>query len=246
MMSGYQCVSSPLYVGNREPVPIKIEKITHKAGAAILSQGFDIDASDWPDGYAISNEIVTLSTHQGTHIDAPLHYSPTGAAIPALNVNDFLGNAVVFTDLSEGRHTVDFDRDTYVAKLDAFQGLANAVFFITGAWRRFGEESYFTNFKGIPVDLIELALERGYHLIGTDAFSVDPPFACMSTAFEKSRDPADLWPAHVLGRNNPYYQLERLHNMAAFEASDLIEYIALPVNLNCGAAWTRAVARHIQ
>lgn len=246
MMSQYQCISSPLYVGNREPVPIKIEKITHEAGAAILSQGFDIDASDWPDGYAISNEIVTLSTHQGTHIDAPLHYSPDGEAIPALDVNDFLGKAVVFTDVSEGRHRVDFDRDTYVAKLDAFQGQANAVFFVTGAWRRFGEDSYFTNFKGIPADLIALALERGYHLIGTDAFSVDPPFATMSRAFEKRRDPADLWPAHVLGRRRPYYQIERLHNMAAFEDSDLIEYIALPVNLHCGAAWTRAVARHVQ
>ncbi|MEO9894818.1 MAG: cyclase family protein [Paracoccaceae bacterium] len=245
-MSGYQCISSPLYVGNREPVPITVQEITHEAGAAILCQGFDIDASDWPDGYAISNEIVTLSTHQGTHIDAPLHYGPEGDAIPALDVNDFLGKAIIITDLSENGHVVDFDRKAYESKLDAFAGQANAVFFITGAWRRFGENSYFTQFKGIPVDMIELALERGYHLIGTDAFSVDPPFATMSKAFEDSHDPAELWPAHVLGRSRPYYQIERLHNMAAFETSDLIEYIALPVNLNCGAAWTRAVARHIQ
>ncbi len=245
-MQRYQCISSPLYPGNREPVPIKVDEITHEAGAAILCSGFDIGAEDWPDGYAISNEIVTLSSHQGTHIDAPLHYAPGSPAIPDLDVNDFLGEAVIVADTQSTGTEITVDKAAYRDRLDRFKGRANAVFFITGAWRRFGEDSYFLDFKGIPADLVEMALDRGYHLIGTDAFSVDPPFRAMSAAFRETGDKAKLWPAHVLGRRRPYYQIERLHNLAEFETAELIEYIALPVKLDCGAAWTRAVARKLQ
>ena len=33
----------------------------------------------WPDGVALSAEVVTLSTHSGTHVDAPFHYGPAVA-----------------------------------------------------------------------------------------------------------------------------------------------------------------------
>ncbi|MDX1342296.1 MAG: cyclase family protein [Reinekea sp.] len=245
-MTGFQCISTPLYPGNKEPVAIEIEEITHEQGAAILSQGFDISASDWPDGYAISNEIVTLSTHQGTHIDAPKHYSPDGEDICAFDIHNFMGQAVVVTDRQSPGPEVVVDYDEYRAKLDRYAGRANAVFFITGAYERYGEESYFLDFKGVPPQLVEAALDRGYSLIGTDGFSLDPPFAVMSDRFLSTRDPKTLWPTHVLGRRRPYFQLERLYDLKNFEGANLVDYFALPIKLHCGAAWTRAIARIVE
>ncbi|NMZ00010.1 hypothetical protein HBO04_07760 [Pseudomonas proteolytica] len=246
-MSSFSCISTPLYPGNQEPVEIIIETIDHRAGVALLCKGFDIHPDDWPDGYGISNEILTLSSHQGTHIDAPMHYHPEGHDIAAAPIDNFMGQAVIFTDLErEGQTAIELDWDAYLDKLNKYMGRAKAVFFITGAWRRYGEKSYFQMFKGIPPEYVSAALDRGYSVIGTDAFSVDPPFRVMSKKFIETRDPATLWPAHVLGRTRPYYQIERLYDLEVFECTDLVEFIALPIKLHCGAAWTRAVARVIE
>lgn len=245
-MTGFQCISTALYPGNGEPVTIEVDTLDHAAGVAHLCRGFDIAPQDWPDGYGISNEIVTLSTHQGTHIDAPLHYAPGLSDIAAAPIDNFMGQAVVVTGTVSGGNTVEVDFGAYLQLLDRHAGSARAVFFITGAYRRYGETSYFTDFKGVPARYVEAALDRGYTLIGTDAFSLDPPFAVMSRAFVKTRDKAMLWPAHVLGHTRPYYQIERLCNLEDFEGAELVEFIALPVKIHCGAAWTRAIARKLK
>lgn len=187
-MKPFSCISTALYPGNGEPVSIQVETLDHVAGVAHLCRGFDISPEDWPDGYGISNEMVTLSTHQGTHIDAPLHYSPDGFDIAAADIDNFMGLAVVFTDLVSQGHEVEIDWQTYLVRLDRYAGHAHAVFFITGAYERYGESSYFTEFKGVPASCVEAALDRGYTLIGTDAFSLDPPFAVMSRKFVATRD----------------------------------------------------------
>lgn len=245
-MSNYICISTALYPGNEEPIPIRIDVLDHKAGVAHLCQGFDINPEDWPDGYGISNEIITISTHQGTHIDAPLHYSPYGSDIAAADINQFIGQAVIFTERKTCGSEVEIDWQHYLHRLDYYRKQARAVFFITGAYERYGEASYFNDYKGIPIRYIEAALDRGYNLIGTDAFSIDPPFKVMSHAYVETKNPSLLWPAHVLGRERPYFQIERLANLRDFETASLVDFIALPIKLHCGAAWTRAVARIVE
>jgi cyclase len=242
-MKDFRCISTALYPGNGEPVTITVDTLDHRAGVAHLCKGFDITPEDWPDGYGISNEIVTMSTHQGTHIDAPLHYGPGLPDIAAAPIETFMGQAVVFTETGAEGSEIAIDRQAYLERLDAHAGTAHAVFFITGAYRRYGTQSYFTEFKGVPVWYVEAALDRGFTLIGTDAFSLDPPFAMMSRSFIATGKRSELWPAHVLGRTRPYYQIERLCDMEPFEGSELVEFIALPIKLHCGAAWTRAIAR---
>ncbi|BET96039.1 cyclase family protein [Xenorhabdus taiwanensis] len=245
-MKDYTCISTALYPGNGEPVSINVDTLDHIAGVTQLCKGFDISPEDWPDGYGISNEIITLSTHQGTHIDAPLHYSPDAPDIAAADINHFMGQAVIFTDRTSCGTEIEIEWLEYLQRLDDYAEHAHAIFFITGAYERYGDPSYFTEFKGIPVRYVEAALDRGYTLIGTDAFSVDPPFAVMCRAYVETKDPSKLWPAHVLGRKRPYYQIERLANLQSFESARLVDFIALPIKLHCGAAWARAVARIIE
>src|SRR5664279_5731401 len=69
-----------LSVASRSPpseaTPVVIELLDHRTGATVLGLGPD----DFPGGMAISNETVTLTTHTGTHMDAPLHYGPISGA----------------------------------------------------------------------------------------------------------------------------------------------------------------------
>jgi Putative cyclase len=49
----------------------------HRQSLPIVTRIFGCTEADLPDGQGWANEMVTLSTHAGTHMDAPWHYFPT-------------------------------------------------------------------------------------------------------------------------------------------------------------------------
>ena len=56
----------------------KIEYTDHEASFDNFSRAFGgVRKEDLPEGKAWAVERVTLSTHAGTHMDAPWHYHPT-------------------------------------------------------------------------------------------------------------------------------------------------------------------------
>ena len=55
-----------------------IQYIDHQQGLPRMLQFFDgLKAQDLPDGQGWAVEQVSLSTHNGTHLDAPWHFHPT-------------------------------------------------------------------------------------------------------------------------------------------------------------------------
>ena len=57
-----------------EPLPHTIDYMTAEEGA---ERGFyGLGPDHWPGRAAMSGEAVSLSTHAGTHVDAPAHYGP--------------------------------------------------------------------------------------------------------------------------------------------------------------------------
>ncbi|NUR90151.1 MAG: cyclase family protein, partial [Nonomuraea sp.] len=113
----------------------------------------------------------------------------------------------------------------------------------TGAARWAGQRRYFTDFRGLGGDGVELLLDLGVRVIGTDAFSLDAPFAAMIARYRETGDPAALWPAHFAGRRREFCQLERLANLSALPAPTGFTVACFPVKIaRAGAAWARAVA----
>ena len=59
----------------------QIEYVEHGQGADIMQAIFGCQKHDLPEGEGWAEENITLSTHLGTHVDAPWHYgSKTGEA----------------------------------------------------------------------------------------------------------------------------------------------------------------------
>ena len=55
-----------------------IQYIDHQQGLPRILQFFEgLKAEDLPDGQGWAVEQVSLSTHNGTHLDAPWHFHPT-------------------------------------------------------------------------------------------------------------------------------------------------------------------------
>jgi cyclase len=243
-------LSQPVGPNVSEPVPVSIELLTHEAGAAVLGASHGVTAADFPDGYAISLETVTLTTHTGTHIDAPLHYGPIcegqpARTVDALPLDEFFGPGVVLhfdSDAELGPVSAD-EMSSALAELPGKLEAGTIVLCNVGAARFWGQKEYFTQFRGISAGAIELLLDYGVRVVGTDAFSMDSPFFRMLDAYAASQDKSNLWPAHVLGRRREYCQIERLGGLNLLPRAYNFKVACFPIRLeNCGAAWTRAVA----
>ncbi|MCO6011753.1 cyclase family protein [Actinoallomurus purpureus] len=238
-----------------EANPITHEVMSPAEGARHMAEGMrehfgvDFDPSVLPDGELLSLDTLTLTTHTGTHVDAPSHYGSRAAYgvprhIDQMPLEWFLAPGVVL-DVSEepvgavgaGRLAEEFER------IGRAPAPGEIVLLRTGADALAGTPAYFTDFTGLDGPAVELLLDLGVRVIGTDAFSLDAPFGHMIAEFQRTGDRRVLWPAHLVGRRREYCQIENLANLDLLPAPTGFTVSCLPVKLvGAGAGWTRAVA----
>jgi len=233
-----------------EPEPVQFEFIDHKQGALLLLKESGLDIDSFPDGLAVNLERIQLTSHSGTHIDAPLHYGPIcegqkAQAIDELPLEWFFGTALVL-DCSEERceETVSSKE---LQKAQSTQGLTlnkgDIVFINTGASRLWGQREYFLKFRGISLEATEWLLDRGIKVIGVDSFGFDAPFHKMIQSYQKSGNQQTLWPCHMLGRKRKYCQIERLTNLSSLPTKTKFIVSCFPIKLKgCGGSPARVVA----
>ena len=109
---------------------------------------------------------LTLSTHSGSHADAPCHYDAEGAAIDAVALAPYLGPCVVIEALS-GQGAVEWDEI-------ADQLPENFARVLIRTYPAFPRDEWDEVFRPIAPDLIAAVAARGAVLIGVDTPSLDP------------------------------------------------------------------------
>lgn len=107
---------------------------------------------------------LTMSTHIGTHTDAPFHYDNEGERILDLPVDLYIGRAVLL-DVTGLKCVARADLESF-----DFDG-AERVLLKTGSHPT--SEKFPVDYTVIGEDVGPLLKERGVRLIGTDAPSVD-------------------------------------------------------------------------
>jgi cyclase len=248
-------ISSPVDAGFWEPEPTKHDVMSHTDAARHVASemrehfGMDIDPAAFPDGEFLSNDFLTLSTHTGTHIDAPLHYGSsagygTPRSVDQLPLDWFVGPGVVL-DLSNAE-VGSVDAVVVQDRLDRIGHElrpGDIVLLHTGAPAHLGSRRYFTDFVGLDRSATLLLLDAGVRVIGTDAFSLDAPFPFILERYRDTGSPDVLWPAHFVGREREYCQIERLGDLTRLPAPTGFTVCCFPVKINgAGAGWCRAVA----
>jgi kynurenine formamidase len=175
-----------------EPNPHEIAYTTHSESAA--KEAFGVPAGTWPDGEAWSIESVTLTTHSGTHVDAPYHYSSrTSSGAPARTIENLpfswvIGDAFLLT-------MVDVDPVVGITATDVrrelqrigYEPKPNDIALIrTDVSEHFDEPGYEKIHPGMRRDATADLVERGVRLIGIDAWGLDRPMPNMSTPRSRS------------------------------------------------------------
>lgn len=248
-------LSSPVDAEFWEPDPVEHRVLTPAEGARHMADemrehlGLDFDPAVLPDGEFLNNDTFTLTVHTGTHVDAPAHYGSRAAHGTPKTVDELPldwfhrpGLRLDLRDEKPGAAGPDaleraFDR------AGARPGPLDIVLLWTGADARLGTPKYFAEFTGLDGDAVHLLLDLGVRVIGTDAFSLDAPFADIIERYRATGDRSVLWPAHFAGREREYCQIERLGNLGALPAATGFRVMCFPVKLaRAGAGWARAVA----
>lgn len=239
-----------------EPDPVVHEIMTPAEGAAHMSEemreyGLDLDPAELPNGELLSIDTLTLTSHTGTHVDAPAHYGSVvsyGDGVPRTIDQlplDWFFKPGFLLDLTRVEEQVA--DAAYLEKELARIGYApqpgDIALLRTRASEWIGTPMYFSEFVGLDRSATELLLDFGIKVIGTDAFSVDAPFGDMITRFRQSEDQSVLWPAHFIGREREFCHLERLGNLDALPEPHGFTVACFPFKIaGAGAGWTRAVA----
>jgi cyclase len=256
-----------------EPNPVKRKIVDHKTGADLLGKtlvsmkgsnflskiiellkqklGFGIDHRDFPEGKGLSLYTYELTTHTGTHLDAPYHFGDINQegkkakTITEVPLEWCFGNGVLL-DLESSDVKEAILKEEIIAKLEEINYHIqpfDIVLLKTGGDRYIGTPSYFTTFRGVSLEATEYLIDCGVKIIGIDSFGFDPPFSKMIGKYIEDKNVKYLWPAHFLGRKKEYCHIERLTNLNRIPKPIGFKVCCFPIKLSdSDAGWCRVVA----
>ncbi|MGM0432700.1 MAG: cyclase family protein [Spirochaetota bacterium] len=241
-------LSVPLENEASEPFPPKITYKGHEDGAKRLGKLAGVDPGEFPDGMGLATDRIELTTHSGTHIDAPWHYGPTSGDKRSRTVDEvpleWCVGPGVRLDFTWKEHGTEISVEDLVAALEkiSYEIQPNDIILIqTGADKYWGTDKYLPSQCGLSAKGTDWLLDKGVRCIGIDAWGLDRPVKDMARAHKDGQKDA-LWPSHFHGRNREYLQIEKLANLDLLPVTGFT-VSALPVKIKgASAAWCRAVA----
>jgi kynurenine formamidase len=223
----------------------------HAGGAVEFAATFPgLRPEDLPDHQGAAIEWLKLTTHNGTHLDAPWHFHSTmnngekAWTIDEVPLEWCIGDGVKldFRHLPDGYVATAADIDAELARIDYVLKPRDIVLINTRAAEVYGSLGYLDAGCGMGREATLHLLRRGVRVCGTDAWSWDAPFPATARRFAETGDASLIWEGHKAGMEIGYCHLEKLTNLDRLPAFGF-RVSCLPVKVKAGSAgWTRAVA----
>lgn len=230
----------------------KIDYVTHETGADQMLEFFPgIKKEQLPGRLGWALEFLTLTTHSGTHLDAPFHYHPTMEnGKPALTIDEipleWCFNDGVVLDF---RHKADGARITVADLKKEFERIRynlkerDIVLVQTGADQAWGTPQYLVRGAGMDRESTLFLLENGVRVVGIDAWSWDRPLPFLAKEFKETGDAAVIWEAHFAGIEIGYCHMEKMANLSSIGKPHGFTVCCFPIKIKgASAGWCRPVA----
>ena len=162
-------------------------------------------------------ELLFLSSHTGTHIDAPYHFDEKGKKIHQIPIPRLIGQALL-VKIKKGKNQAITKKDLilFERKIGNFQKYSFIVFF-TGWQKNLEKDFYFTANPGLSPSAANYLASKGITMIGIDAPSID-------LGVDNS------FPVHKILAKNNILIVENLSNLEKISNLDF-ELIVLPLKL---------------
>ncbi len=228
-----------------------IDYVAHGEGAAQMMGLFPgLRREDLPDGEGWAVETARISTHNGTHLDAPYHFHPTmNGGERAITIDEVplewcfgRGVKLDFRDKPDGHVCRAAEIEAELDRIGHRLEPLDIVLVNTAAGAAYGSQDYLDRGCGIGREATLWLTSRGVRVTGTDAWSWDAPFSKTRERFARERDASIIWEGHKAGRDIGYCHIEKLANLEALPPTGFT-VACFPVKIaRASAGWTRAVA----
>src|SRR6056300_226727 len=163
-----------------------------------------LNKSDLPGGEGWAMETITVSTHNGTHMDAPYHHHSTmNRGERAITIDEVPlewclnpGVKLDFRHYDDGYVVTAADVEAELERIGHELRPLDIVVVNTSAGDRYGHPDYLMRGCGMGRKATLHLLNQGVRLTGTDAWSWDAPFAITAKRFEETGDASLIWEGH--------------------------------------------------
>jgi arylformamidase len=123
------------------------------------------------DGYNL--ELLFLSSHTGTHVDAPFHFLPNGSKIHQINPGRFLRDARLIRVRAGPRYAITkSDIVSHEEKFGRIEDYSTIVF-ATGWNDKLDKVGFFEENPGLSVSAARYLVSKKTNLVGIDSPSID-------------------------------------------------------------------------
>lgn len=234
----------------------QITYLNHRQTQAQMTGFFPgMTAADLPDGDGWAVEFMTVSTHNGTHLDAPYHHHSTmdralvPGGRPALTIDEVPlewcfqpGVKLDFRHFADGYVVTASDVEAELARIGHTLSPLEIVVVNTSAGAAYGQPDYIHKGCGMGRAATLYLLERGVRVTGTDGWSWDAPFSFTSQRYAQDHDPAIIWEGHRASMEIGYSHIEKLANLDLLPATGF-RISCFPFKIKgASAGYVRAVA----
>jgi kynurenine formamidase len=210
-----------------------------------------VRAEDTPDGAGFAAaERVAMTTHSGTHLDAPWHFHPTqDSGKPAMTIDEVPlewcfqpGVKLDFRHLPDGAVATAQDVENELARIGHVLQPLDIVLVNTAAGAAVGNPDYVSIGCGMGYEATMYLTRRGVRVTGTDAWSWDAPFVHTARKVAATGDTSLIWEGHKAGREIGYCHMEKLHNLEVLPPHGFTVSCFPHKIKGASAGWIRAVA----
>lgn len=118
--------------------------------------------------HGYDSEAMFMSTHTGTHMDAPSHFAPGKTAIDKVPVSRLVSSAVLVKAPKRAGEVIEVRDVTEKVR----QG--DAVVFATGWEKHYSNKNYMTENPGLSREAAKYLARRKVGIVAIDGPSIDP------------------------------------------------------------------------
>jgi kynurenine formamidase len=230
---------------------VAIEYHTHANTAELVASLFPgLKPEELPERQGWAMEWLRVSTHNGTHVDAPWHYHATmDGGARAITIDEVPlewcfqpGVKLDMRHLPDGHVVTPAEIDEALVRIGHTLKPLEIVLFNTRAGERYGHADYVDSGCGMGRAATLHLTGQGIRVVGTDGWSWDAPFSHTVRRYRETGDASLIWEGHKAGREAGYCQIEKLHNLESLPATGFM-VSCFPVKIRgASGGWTRAVA----
>jgi kynurenine formamidase len=228
-----------------------IEYLDHRATAAGMISFFPgASVEDLPGGEGWAVERLNVSTHNGTHLDAPYHFHSTmDGGQRAITIDEVPlewcfapGVKLDFRHLPDGHVVTAAEVEAELSRIGHELQPYDIVVVNTAAGARYGQPDYVSSGCGVGREATLYLTERGVRITGTDAWSWDAPFVHTAKRYAETHDPSIIWEGHRASMERAYCHIEKLANLESLPPTGFM-ISCFPFKIRgASAGFTRAVA----